>query len=57
MANTPRGERPQEIKPLSARYADRIQLVRWRRGPDNPTFEARIKLPGEKVYRTRFSGQ
>jgi integrase len=26
------------------RYADRIQLLRWRRGPNNPTWEARARL-------------
>jgi integrase len=27
------------------RYSERIQLVRWRRGPNNPTWEARVRLP------------
>jgi hypothetical protein len=27
------------------RYADRIQLLRWRRGPNNATWEARVRLP------------
>jgi hypothetical protein len=51
LANTrAHGDRSQEIKPLSTRYADRIELIRWRRGPDNPTYEARFKLPGEKTW-------
>lgn len=39
----------------TARYADRIQLVRWRRGPDNPTFEARVRLSGENAWSKPFS--
>ena len=27
------------------RYAERVQLIRWRRGPTNPTWEARVRLP------------
>jgi integrase len=40
------GERSLVTKPHpTPRYADRIQLIRWRRGPDNSTWEARVRLP------------
>src|SRR5690348_2042214 len=40
------GEHSLIVKPHpTARYADRIQLIRWRRGPANPTWEAKVRLP------------
>jgi hypothetical protein len=40
------GERSLVAKPHPiARYADRIQLIRWRRGPANLTWEAKVRLP------------
>jgi len=42
------GERSLVTKPHpTPRYADRVQLIRWRRGPANPTWEARVRLPDE----------
>ncbi len=59
MANTRRhGDQSQEIKAHpNPRYADRIRLIRWRRGPTNPTYEAQVRLPGEKVWSKPFSLQ
>lgn len=40
------GEHSQVIKPHPVpRYADRIKLIQWRRGPSNPTWEAQVRLP------------
>ena len=57
MANTRRhGDRSQEIKAHpNPRYADRIRLLRWRRGPTNPTYEAQVRLPGEGAWSKPFS--
>ena len=39
------GERSLVTKPHpTPRYADRIQPIKWRRGPANPTWEARVRL-------------
>lgn len=56
MANIPRhGKRSQQITPHPvARYADRVQLIRWRRGPMNSTWEARVRLP-DGVWTQPFS--
>ena len=40
------GDRSMVAKPHpAARYADRIELIQWRRGPSNPTWEAKVRLP------------
>lgn len=39
------GEHSLVTKPHpTKRYADRIQLIRWRRGPSNATWEAKVRL-------------
>lgn len=55
MANKRRhGDNSQQIIPHPvARYADRVQLIRWRRGPTNPTWEARVRLPGTDAWSGR----
>ena len=55
MANTRKhGDRSQEVIDHPD-YPGAIRLVRWRRGPGNPTIEAQIKLPGEAKWGRPFS--